>query len=159
MRPAAKTEPRFGMLRAIALYKLVKVVLLLATAYEVVRLHDASILAQIYDWMATLPSGLERDIVHIALVKFGGLSYAQIRFLRAGTLVYATVFAVEGVGLWMHKRWAEWLTIVVTGSLIPLEFWEIWMRPSFGKTTLIVVNFAIVWYLVARVLHERRFVK
>ena len=158
MRPTV-TEPRFGMLRVIALYKLVKVILLLATAYEVVRLHDASILAQIYGWMATLPSGLERDIVHIAMVKFSGLSYAQLKVLRAGTLVYATVFAVEGTGLWMGRRWAEWLTIIVTGSLIPLEFWEQWVRPSFGKTTLIIVNVAIVWYLVARVLHERRIVK
>ena len=155
----AVTQPHFGMLRVIALYKLVKVILLLATAYEVVHLHDASILAQIYTWMATLPSGLERDIVHITLVKFSGLSYAQLKVLRAGTLVYATVFSVEGVGLWMGRRWAEWLTIIVTGSLIPLEFWEQWVRPSFGKTTLIIVNVAIVWYLVARVLYERRIVK
>ena len=159
MKRTAGAEPRFGMLRAIALYKLVKVILLLATAYEVVRLHDASILARVYNWMATLPSGLERDLVHMALLKFSGLTHTELRFLRAVTLVYAITFTVEGIGLWMRRRWAEWLTIVVTASLIPLEFWEIWVRPSFGKTALIVVNVAIVWYLVARVRHERRIVK
>jgi uncharacterized membrane protein (DUF2068 family) len=155
----AVIRPRLGMLRVIAIYKLVKVILLLATAYEVVHLHDASILAQVYTWMATLPSGLERDIVHLTLVKFSGLSSAQIMVLRAGTLVYASIFSVEGIGLWMGRRWAEWLTIIVTGSLIPLEFWEQWLRPSFGKTTLIIINVAIVWYLVARVRYERRIVK
>jgi uncharacterized membrane protein (DUF2068 family) len=155
-KTVAVAEPHFGMLRAIALYKLVKVLLLLATAYEVVRLHDASILAQIYNWMATLPSGMERDVVRIALAKFSGLSHAELRALRAGTLVYATIFAVEGIGLWMRRRWAEWLTIVVTGSLIPLEFWEFWLRPDLSKTALIVVNVAIVWYLVIRVRNEHR---
>jgi uncharacterized membrane protein (DUF2068 family) len=149
-------EPRFGMLRAIALYKLVKVILLLATAYEVVRLQDSSLIAQIYNWMATLPSGLERDVVRNALIKFSGLTHAELRFFRAVTLVYATIFSIEGVGLWMRQAWAEWLTIVVTGSLIPLEIYEFLQGPNYGKTALIIVNAAIVWYLVVRVRHERR---
>jgi uncharacterized membrane protein (DUF2068 family) len=144
------------MLRAIALYKLVKVILLLATAYEVVRLQNSSILAQIYNWMATLPSGLERDVVRNALIKFSGLTHAELRFVRAVTLVYATIFSVEGVGLWMRRRWGEWLTIIVTASLIPLEIWEFLRGPNYGKTALIVVNVAIVWYLVVRVRHERQ---
>jgi uncharacterized membrane protein (DUF2068 family) len=156
MAPVILAEPRFGMLRAIALYKFVKVILLLATAYEVVRLHDASILAQIYNWMATLPSGLERDVVRIALTKFSGFTHAELRFFRAVTLVYATIFAVEGIGLWMRRRWGEWLTIVVTGSLIPLEIYEFLRGPNYGKTALIIVNAAIVWYLIVRVLRDRR---
>jgi uncharacterized membrane protein (DUF2068 family) len=152
----AQAESRFGVLRAIALYKFVKVILLLATAYEVVRLHDASILAQIYNWMATLPSGLERDVVRNALIQFAGLTHAELRFVRAVTLVYATIFSIEGVGLWMRRRWGEWTTIVVTASLIPLEIYEFLRGPNYGKTALIIVNAAIVWYLVVRVLRDRR---
>jgi uncharacterized membrane protein (DUF2068 family) len=144
------------MLRAIALYKLVKVILLLATAYEVVRLQNSSIITQIFNWMATLPSGLERDVVRNALTKFAGLTHAELRFWRAVTLVYATIFSIEGIGLWMRQSWAEWLTIVVTGSLIPLEIYEFLRGPNYGKTALIIVNAAIVWYLVVRVRHERR---
>jgi uncharacterized membrane protein (DUF2068 family) len=149
-------EPRFGMLRAIALYKLVKVILLLATAYEVVRLQNSSIISQIYNWMATLPSGLERDVVRNALTKFAGLTHAELRFWRGVTLVYATIFSIEGIGLWMRQAWAEWLTIIVTGSLIPLEIYEFLRGPNYGKTALIVVNAAIVWYLIVRVRHERK---
>ena len=64
------------------------------------------------------------------------------------TLVYAAVFAVEGVGLWMEKRWAEWLTTIITASLIPLEAWEIIFRPTIGKILIIVANMAVVGYLV-----------
>ena len=159
MKRTSVAESSFGMLRVIALYKLVKVILLLATAYEVVRLHDANILGQIYNWMAALPSGLERRLVNNSLEWFSRLSRQELGTLRAASLVYATLFSIEGIGLWMRRRWAEWMTAIVTGSLIPLEFWEIWERPAFGKTAVIVVNFAIVWYLVARIRYERRIVK
>jgi len=31
----------------------------------------------------------------------------------------------EGVGLALRKRWAEYLTIIATSSLIPLEVYEL----------------------------------
>jgi uncharacterized membrane protein (DUF2068 family) len=64
------------------------------------------------------------------------------------TLAYAAVFATEGIGLWMQKRWAEWLTVIITASLIPLEVWELLDRPNFGKAAVLVANTAIVAYLV-----------
>ena len=149
-------EPRFGLLRAIALYKLVKVILLLATAYEVVRLHNASTVAHVFNWIATLPSGLEREYVQKAMVWFSGLSDERVEQLRAGTLFYATVFSIEGVGLWMRRHWAEWLTVLVTGSLIPLEFWELFHRPGLGKLSVTVINVAITGYLAMRIRRERR---
>ena len=79
---------------------------------------------------------------------FSGLSEARLHALRAVTLGYAAVFAVEGVGLWMQKRWAEWLTTIVTGSLIPFELWEMFERPNAGKALVILGNVAIVAYLI-----------
>jgi len=149
VRTLARAAPqRFGMLRVIALYKLGKVLALLAAAYGVLRLRDASFIARVYSWAATLPSGLEHDFVTRGLGWFSGLSPARVETLGAVTLAYAAIFATEGIGLWMRKRWAEWLTIIITGSLIPLEIWEITMRPTFGKTSVLVVNVAIVWYLI-----------
>jgi uncharacterized membrane protein (DUF2068 family) len=58
------------------------------------------------------------------------------------------VFAIEGVGLWMQKRWAEWMTTIVTASLIPIEVWELVARPNFGKAAVVVANIAIVGFLV-----------
>jgi uncharacterized membrane protein (DUF2068 family) len=49
--------------------------------------------------------------------------------------------------LWMQKRWAEWLTVIVTASLIPLEVWELIFRPNVGKAAVLVANTAIVIYL------------
>jgi uncharacterized membrane protein (DUF2068 family) len=140
-------KSRFGVLRLIALFKLSKVVLLLATAYGVLRLRDASVIARLYGWAASLPSGLEQDLVRRALVIFSGMSPGRINALGFVTLAYAAVFSTEGIGLWMGLRWAEWLTVIVTSSLIPLEIFETFHRPGIGKVLVLVGNAAIVWYL------------
>ncbi len=151
----ASAKPRFGVLRAIALFKLTKVVLALATAYGVLRLRDASVIARLYSWAASMPSGLEQDWVRRALVFISGLSPGRINALGFVTLAYAAIFTAEGIGLWMGKRWAEWLTVIVTSSLIPLEIWEMAHRPGVGKALVVVCNSAIVWYLVRQIRMER----
>jgi uncharacterized membrane protein (DUF2068 family) len=139
--------PRFGMLRTIALYKLLKVLLLLLAAYGELRLHDASLSAKLVTWAEARPSGLEHEAVTRVLEWFSGLSESKIHALRFVTFTYAAVFAVEGVGLWMQKRWAEWLTTIITASLIPLEIWEFVHRPNLGKAAVVIANTAIVAYL------------
>jgi uncharacterized membrane protein (DUF2068 family) len=141
-------RPRFGVLRTIALYKLIKVVLLLGVAYGELRLRDASLAAKLLSWAQTRPYGLEHRIVAQLLEWFSGLSVSRIYALRMVTLAYAAVFAVEGIGLWMEKRWAEWLTTIITASLIPLEAWEIFLRPTIGKMLILLANMAVVGYLV-----------
>jgi len=139
--------PRFGVLRTIALYKLLKVVLLLLIAYGESLLNDANLSAKLLSWAANRPHGLEHDLVTRALVWFSGLSASRVHALRFVTLTYAAVFAVEGVGLWMQRRWAEWLTVIITASLIPFELWELIHRPSIGAAAVLIANCLIVGYL------------
>src|SRR6204780_408794 len=120
--PADKApKVRFGVLRTIALYKLVKVILLLLVAYGELRLRDASLAAKLLSWAQARPYGLEHRIVAPFLEWFSGLSVSRVYVFRIAALAYAAVFAVEGIGLWMEKRWAEWLTTIIIASLIPLE--------------------------------------
>jgi uncharacterized membrane protein (DUF2068 family) len=147
-RASPAAEPRFGVLRLIALYKIVKVLLLLLVAYGELRLRDASLVAKLLSWASARPYGLEHRVVSHLVEWFSGLSSSRAEALRLVTLGYAAVFAVEGVGLWMQKRWAEWLTVVITASLVPLETWEMFARPTWGKLAILLGNVAIVAYLV-----------
>jgi uncharacterized membrane protein (DUF2068 family) len=153
-RPAPK--PRFNVLRTIAVYKLIKVLLLLALAYGEVRLSDASLAAKLVTWASARPLGLEHDVATRFLEWFSGLSASRLHALRMVTLAYAAVFATEGIGLWMQKPWAEWLTVIVTASLIPLEVWEVIFRPNIGKAAVLVANTAIVVYLAWHVRSKTR---
>jgi uncharacterized membrane protein (DUF2068 family) len=65
--------------------------------------------------------------------------------------VYAALFLTEGIGLWFLKRWAEWFTVIITGSLVPLECYEIFRRPMPIKILLLIINIAIVGYLLYRI--------
>jgi uncharacterized membrane protein (DUF2068 family) len=76
--------------------------------------------------------------------------------IGAVSFAYAAVFVVEGVGLLSHLRWAEWLTVAVTGSFIPFEVYELVRHPGAGKIAAIAVNVAILAYLVWRRLSDRR---
>jgi uncharacterized membrane protein (DUF2068 family) len=153
-RPAPKR--RFNVLRAIALYKLLKVLLLLALAYGEVRLRDASLAAKLVTWASERPIGFEHDMATRFLEWFSGLSASRVHALRIVTYAYAGVFATEGIGVWMQKRWAEWLTVIITASLIPLEVWELIFRPNVGKVAVLVANAAIVIYLAWHVRSKGR---
>lgn len=157
---AASAHPaplaRFGMLRTIALYKLVKVIILLLAAWGEVQLHDSTLVARILSWASARPHGLEHDLVTRALVWFSGLSESRVHQVRLITLTYAAVFSVEGIGLWMRRRWAEWLTVVITASLIPLELWELIHKPSLGASAVLLANCLIVGYLYWHVSTHRK---
>jgi uncharacterized membrane protein (DUF2068 family) len=153
-RPAP--VPRIDVLRTIALYKLVKVLLLLALAYGEVRLSDASLTARLVTWASARPLGLEHKVVTWLLEWFSGLNASRVHALRMVTLAYAAVFALEGIGLWMHKRWAEWLTTIITASLIPLEVWELFHAPNIGKAAVVLANVAIVIILIWHVRSKGR---
>jgi len=152
-RPAR--APRFNILRTIAVYKLVKVLLLVALALGEVRLRDASLTDKLLVWVSARPHGLEHDVVTHLIQWLSGLTTSRMHTLRIVTLAYAAVFATEGVGLWMQKRWAEWLTVIITASLIPLEVWEMISRPSIGIGAVLVANTVIVIYLVWHVVRSR----
>ena len=65
------------------------------------------------------------------------------------------LFLTEGVGLWLLKRWAEWLTVIITSSLVPIEVYEIYRHPSAINVGALLLNLAIVIYLIYRILTRR----
>jgi uncharacterized membrane protein (DUF2068 family) len=68
-----------------------------------------------------------------------------------GLLGVSAFNVVEALGLHYRKRWAAWLTIVATASLVPLEIYRIALRPGPLRIGVLLVNAVIVWYLVRRV--------
>jgi len=62
--------------------------------------------------------------------------------------VYAAIFFTEGLGLAFRKRWAEYFTIITTSSLLPLEIYELAKRVSVGRALALLINLAVVVYLV-----------
>ena len=86
-------------------------------------------------------------------------SVSRFRLLRTSsfrlTLLYAGLFLAEGTGLWLRKRWGEWLTVIITSSLVPVEVYEIHRHPSWAKVVVLILNVAIVVYLIYHIRSRR----
>jgi len=72
----------------------------------------------------------------------------RLRQIGAATFFYAGLRIVEGVGLVMEKIWAEYLTLGVTAAFLPWEFYEIARRPDWIRIAILVINLAVLNYLV-----------
>jgi uncharacterized membrane protein (DUF2068 family) len=75
-------------------------------------------------------------------------SSSHLHLVGGVLLVYGLVEGVEGIGLWYQRRWAEYLTFIVTTSLLPLEIYELANRATVFKVIAFVINLAVVIYLL-----------
>jgi uncharacterized membrane protein (DUF2068 family) len=76
------------------------------------------------------------------------LRSGTLREVGIGLLAFALLEGIEAVGLWMTKRWAEYLTFIATALLLPLEIYEIVHRRSGLKILGFIINLAVVVYLL-----------
>ena len=56
--------------------------------------------------------------------------------------IYAVLDLTEGIGLYLEKTWAEYLTLIITASFLPWEILEIFRRVTVIRVGLLVVNAA-----------------
>jgi uncharacterized membrane protein (DUF2068 family) len=97
-----------------------------------------------------------RPFIRHFVDKLGHLKKHEVQLFGVLAIGYAALEVTEGVGLFYRKRWAEWLTVVATSLLVPLEAYELARHPSALKAAGIAVNVAIVVYLYRVVRRKSR---
>ncbi len=147
-------------LRLIAIFKFFKAALLIALSVGAFRLLHKDIGEVAEHWVMAMRLAPGNRFVEAALERASLLTPQQIRKLGLGSLLYAGLFLAEGTGLWLRKRWGEWLTVVITSTLVPVEMYEIYLHLTAVKIAVLVINVAIVGYLIHGIRHgagtERR---
>ena len=140
---------------AIALFKLIKGLLLAAIGIGAIKLLHRDVAATLMRWADILRVDPENKFIHRLLTRAFSVSPQQLKAASVGTFIYAALLLTEGIGLLLRKRWAEYFTIVTTAGLIPLEVFEISKHATAAKIVVLTVNAAIVVYLVVRVRKTR----
>jgi uncharacterized membrane protein (DUF2068 family) len=135
----------------IGMFKLFKALLLIAVGIGAITFLHKDVVSTVAHWTQVLRVDPDNRFVHGMLVRIFRVTPKQLKELSVGTFLYAGLFATEGIGLLLHKRWAEYFTIVTTSGLIPLEIFELARHFTVTKLMVAFVNVLIVGYLLARV--------
>ena len=147
------------LIRLIAFFKLLKSALLIAVGMSALRLLHKDVASVLEHWVAMLGLDPGNRYVDRALQKFGNLTPNKIKSFGVVSFIYAALFLTEGIGLWLVKRWAEWFSVIITTSLVPVELYEIYRHPSMIKCLVLVLNIAVVGYLLYRIRNEHQEIK
>ena len=135
----------FGLL-AIVFYKSFVASLLMVTAIALL------LAMKNYEGLQDFASNYELEgktgVIEWVLDKVLNLDSRTLQFSGIGAAAYATVTAIEAIGLWHEKRWAHILVLGLVGISIPPEIYELTQGFSFLKFIVFVVNVAVFWYFV-----------
>ncbi|MBV9193963.1 MAG: DUF2127 domain-containing protein [Solirubrobacterales bacterium] len=159
------TIPRRGkalrdrvVLRLIALDRISHFVILvlLGLAALAIAGDEAALKGRFYRVLTDLQGGVAGGPVqnagHVGILrefdKVFSLQQGTLRGVAIALLAYGLLEGVEAVGLWMTKRWAEYLTFVATTILLPLEIYEIIHKGTVLKVIGFIINLAVVVYLL-----------
>ena len=147
-------ESRRGLM-LIGVMKLLKGVGLLVLGIGVLSLLHRDAEETVRHWAEFLRVDTHAHLVDRVLEKVGGISPRTMRRLGVGTLLYASVFGTEGIGLLLGKPWAEYMTTGVTMSFLPLEVYEFCVHPTLVRAIVTLINVAVVIYLVLEIRRRR----
>ena len=131
----------------IASFKLVKATFLLVTAVAAVGLLDPARAERMNHWAMVLAADRHYGVLDTLLEHLAQIDPRTIRMLGLASFLYALVFYAEGIGLFWRRRWAEYMTIVTTGGLIPFEIYELQRHATGGKIAVLAANCLILVYL------------
>src|SRR6266403_1249223 len=86
-----------------------------------------------------------RRVRYLKIIALFKIFKGVLRATGILALFYCGVLFTEGIGVYMQKRWAEFLMIFATGALIPLEMRHVWHRlifhrPIFAPILLLLAN-------------------
>jgi uncharacterized membrane protein (DUF2068 family) len=129
-------------------FKLTMGLLLAVVATGILSLIHEDVADVVEHWVSMLRFDPENRHIASLLEKLDLVEDRQLKQIGGLTFVYSALLLTEGVGLLMKKRWAEFLTVIATGSFIPMEIHEVIKRFGFGRLTILIINVGIVWFLI-----------
>ncbi len=150
MVPAKKPSRSHGngALLVIAIFKFVKGAVLLALAFGALTLLHKDVASEVAYWLDQLRVDPDNQVIGGLLGKLQLVHSKELKELSALGAAYAALFLTEGTGLLFRKRWAEWLTIVATSSLMPIEAYELFEKFTAVRLFALLINAAVVLYLI-----------
>jgi uncharacterized membrane protein (DUF2068 family) len=132
----------------IALFKLPRPAGQIVVGVGALKLLQRDLASATEEWVELFRLDPNNHYLDIALKKASTITPDKSNEMGLGNVGYAGLFLTEGIGVWFEKPWAEWFTVIITGSLIPIEIYEIFEGATPVKIAVFLTNIAIVLCLV-----------
>jgi uncharacterized membrane protein (DUF2068 family) len=139
----------------ISAFKLIQGVLFLAIGVGALRLLRKDVGAELMRLLDHLHFA-EPWLVNFLLEKSELLNDKLLARIGAAGFIYAALDFAEGIGLYLEKVWAEYLTLFITASFLPWEVLEVIHRQTIFRMGLLAVNALVFAYLLKLVSARRR---
>ena len=152
----SEREPRDPWILLIGIGKLLKTATLVVLGITALLLVHHDVVEELRHWVFVHGFAPGGHLVREALADASALDDHKLRVIGVAMLVYAALFLLEGTGLLLRRRWGEWVTVVITGSFVPIELYETVSHPHVGRALAMVLNVAAVAYLVYRLRKPHR---
>lgn len=144
---------------AIGIFKLLQATLFILLGIGAIRLLHKDLIGVTEHFILAMRFNPEGHFVNLFLEKVAMINPHRLREISAAVFAIAALDIVEGTGLVLEQAWAEFVTLILTASFLPWEFFEIMRRATWIRLSLMVINVAVVIYLVYYVqgrIRERR---
>lgn len=139
-----------GIIIHIGIFKLIKAIILITISVGLYTILNEKLTGQLIELKNQFPGVyLDKIIDSITYINHHKLIVAL------GSFIYGFLFLIEGIGLLLRKVWAEYFTIIVTSSFLPVEIYELKKHFMNTKVFIIALNISIVIYLL-RVITEKK---
>jgi uncharacterized membrane protein (DUF2068 family) len=135
----------------IAAFKLFKAVMLFMVGLGALHLIHRDVAEALTNWAHHIHVDPESRHIHRIFEKAFQANPKQLKEVAAGTFFYSALLFIEGIGLLLRRRWAEYFTIIMTALFIPLEIYELIEKATLTRVVVLLINSGIVWYLVHRI--------
>jgi len=161
---AAAPLPRRGrelrselILRVFAVERFLRFLVFAAASYGVWRFkYDRAGIQRAFDSDLPAIRALYRDlgfnVSHSRLLGLIQHSFTldsrTLTYLAAGLAGYALIELVEGIGLWLGRRWGEYFAMVATSVFLPYEIYDLTVKVTWLRLVALVINLLLVIYLV-----------
>lgn len=135
-------------LMLIGLFKLGKALLFFALGVGAIHLLHKDLADEVLKLAAALKFDQESKFINLLLEKVDLIDAHRLKQIGFATFAYSALALTEGIGLMLEKVWAEYLTLILTVSFLPWELFELARHPNWFRLSLLVINLAVLWYLL-----------
>jgi uncharacterized membrane protein (DUF2068 family) len=149
------TSRQVKALRLVALLELLKGLFVLGVGFGVLSLVHRDAWDVAVGLLRFLHVSQDRRYAQVFLDLADRVTDAKLWAIASGAAVYATLRFIEAYGLWKARAWAEWFALILGAFYLPFEIYEITRRITLVRTTVLLVNVAIVLYMLYLRLYAR----